>query len=290
MGRFTVEDLVSVLAGLCDGARRRDRKGFNKSDTMEGHRLDAMNQAGIAWGDVEIAKGREFVRRYAVQLSRYYTRDQAKLLNLERLFRDSRAIDLKVSPVVTARPFRYASLSTERSNVLINVSEYDQKLSDAIKLKLRSLAHGERRVSNPFYNKKRSRWEIPYNGTTRPVILAILREHDYIWDREIDCPLDAELDALLQHARAAFLAEVSISEFARQPTMCVVFDTDGPVKAFISELKRLIQATDRTYDPDDQIWCVRYTQETAPVVARIIDRFGFAITADLQQELQNTTA
>lgn len=283
---ITIQDVIAELARHCDGARRKDRQGYNKNDTFNGHRLDAMTRAGIAWSEDDANTGRTYVKRYAVQASRYFTGTATKQETLQRVFRTPERMQINPTTVPEAEKFNYGALSPERKTCwLLPKKKFDNDLTDTVRKSLKGLAHGERRVDNPHFNQNRSRWEIPYNGTTRPVLLEVMQKHGFIWDREIDCLLDQEFDALMRHSRAAFLATVRNCSADDSPRPHIVFDTEGPVQLFIDAIKEQVPSQMRDYDPDEQVWFVLLTRDIKPVVAGLIERFGFTVDAGLERVL-----
>lgn len=291
---ITIQGVIAELACHCDGARRKDRQGYNKNDTFNGHRLDAMTRANIAWSHDDAETARTYVKRYAVQASRYFTRDAAKQQNLQYWFKNPGKMLVTPTPVPEAEQFNYGALSPERKTCwLIPKRKFDKDLTDSVRNGLRGLAHGERGIDDPRFNDNRGRWEIPYNGTTRPMLLEIMKKHGFIWDREIDCDLDQEFDALMRHSRAAFFANVSNCSMDGKARPHIVFDTEDPVYPFIDAIKEQVPSQMRDYDPDEQVWFVLLTRDIKPVVAGLIERFGFTADASLQRVLtsdpQSTT-
>ncbi len=64
-----IEDVVEAIASQCDGARRRDGRGFNRADAQEGGRLSALRRQNMAWSEADARKAIELAAKYPGQAS-----------------------------------------------------------------------------------------------------------------------------------------------------------------------------------------------------------------------------
>jgi len=294
-GRAKLEMVVTALASQCDGARRRDGRGFSRADAQEGARLSALTNAGIPWTVSDAKRAMELASRHPVQAASLLGRSEKARKTIEALLREGKIPPMSVVGDSEQRPYNFCSLSSGGRNVYLWKMSWIEDLSGLLAglSEISRLKHGERLIriqrSKPAEitingaRKRFERWEIPYNGTTLPHIMKLAADHSFILDPAVGRGPDPVVDELRRHSRACWIMRNStgsgIQAFA-------VFDLDRGDKSFAAAVKQEFKGKFSCTPSDDWNWTIEWSSETAWRVARLAQRFGFACDRTITKFLQ----
>ncbi|AOG03418.1 hypothetical protein [Bosea sp. RAC05] len=280
-----IEDVVEALAAQCDGARRRDGRGFNRADAQEGGRLSALRRRDMAWSIADAKKAMEIVQRYPGQAAALLSGgSETKAAGIEKAIRAGR-IPLRDEPVEKQQPYCYAGFSPGGRYVYFWKLAWVDDIGALMKT-LRGLTrerHGVRRIyfqaperADLTINGERKRAErlaIDFNGTTQATIVAAAKAHGYVLEPAIEEPVDLEIDRLRMNERAVWLHE-GTRDGVRGTW--AVFDLASKHEPFSNVVKTYLKGRYECRPDDDWNWYVEWNAETAELVTRVAKHFGFA--------------
>lgn len=298
--KVSFEDVIRIVAERCDGARRRDGRGFSKADAPDGHRIHATLKAEIPLCLEGALRARELATIYSGQAAMVLARGDRQRAKGLKDWICGNSFAFRKRWMEVPQLFKYAGLSPGLNEVWL-FAPFDTKLHDAVKA-IGSQGHGERKIrayretnAEVTVNHKTvkvDRWVVDWNATSRDALLPVLERFCFVADTRIHKPLDAELDALMKNQRCAYLAEVTRSRIAAGPREYAVFNLDAEYKPFSQAIKAQVPGRLWCCRPeDDRNWHVLLTPETVPTVIGLLERFGFAASTDLAAKLdQRPTA
>ena len=284
----TVEDVILALAKSCDGARKRDGKGFSRSDTQDGKRLAAMLAQGISWSETDLARAMELCQGYAVQGARLLGEGSER--ENEQLEKDLRAGYIQIGKPVDPMQdgCNFAVLSPACNRLYFYFEAYTpifSELRDNI-LELRKLHHGARRIRVELSDKvdyhinrrkrRLRRWEVTFNSTTQPALIKLCKEFGVALDPIALKPVDSLIDELLKHPRVLYFRTVTNQE-KREASRWAVFDLDRKLDGFVEDIKHAFPAKDRVYDKSDATWLVPLNQNTYRDILDLADKYDMAV-------------
>lgn len=290
----SIEDVVKVLAAQCDGARKRDGRGFSRSDALEGGRLCALKARDMAWSVDDARKAVEISSRYSAQASVLLGfGNKAREEGIESALRGGR-VKLRDEVVEKQEPYNYACLSPGGKQVHFwRLTRVEDLGGLARALAAASAApHGVRKVW--FRSGERAaltlngakvradRMEIDYNGTTREAILSAARGHGFLLEPAIEAELDAEVDGLRRHGRAAWIHR-GVRE--GRNGLWVVCDLDRKHEPFSSDVKGSLRRRFACLEHDDWNWYLDLDRETFPTIAAILKRHAFAVSDEISRHM-----
>jgi hypothetical protein len=272
---FTLQQFVSDLAQDCDGARKQDKKGYNKPDAGFFHSINAVYHGGHKWSRDEISTVRNKMPKYAEQLSKKYTDDPNKRKNIELLVRNS-IKNIAIQPPEASED----EVRSRKPSLLLSYGEnyidlYQSKIDVGLNQKILSsfsdIRHGERYIALPQYDKKNDKFVIPRNSTTTNIAIDLYDSEGVFLDVRVGNGIDNDLDEVLKHSRAAYFLESDGFFDDPGPVMMAVINFEKKNDAFVEDIKQSISSNNRIYSRDtDFSWLVKINIETAPVVAALI--------------------
>jgi hypothetical protein len=292
----SIEDVVDALAAQCDGARKRDGRGFSRADAQEGGRLCAMKRRGIAWSAADAKKAMEIGGRYAKQAGDLLGDGRgAKAQGIEKSLRAGK-VRCADEVVDKQDPYNYAGFSPGGKHVhfwrmaeLGDEAGFRAALGDFLRMR-----HGVRRVEVVFSEsaamtvngtKRRSkRSVVEFNGTTRDPILAIARRHGFVLEPAVETPVDEEIDLLRKSERAAWIHR-GVRDGKKGAW--AVFDLARKHEPFSAAVKKYLVDRDtgrrlwRCDVDDDWNWYVVWDERTFDMARRIAAHFQFAVCAEI---------
>jgi hypothetical protein len=293
----TIEDVVGALAAQCDGARRRDGRGFSRADASEGGRLCALKARGMAWTAEDARKANEIVNKYSKQAGALLGGGhEAREKGIEAALRQGR-VGLRDAVTDSQPPYNYLGLSPGGKQVnfwrltgIADLGGLARELKAAC-----APSHGVRRnhlrldgradITLNGARRRAYRFEADLNGTTRAGILAAAERHGFLVEPAVEEALDPEIDALRRNERAAWLHR-GVRD-GRKGTWAV-FDLARRHEPFSVEVKARLRGRFACLEHDDWNWYVEADAATLPQVGRIVQAHGFAISADLRASLVET--
>jgi hypothetical protein len=266
----TIEDVVGALAAQCDGARRRDGRGFSRADASEGGRLCALKARGMAWTAEDARKANEIVNKYSKQAGALLGGGhEAREKGIEAALRQGR-VGLRDAVTDSQPPYNYLGLSPGGKQVhfwrltgIADLGGLARELKAAC-----APSHGVRRnhlrldgradITLNGARRRAYRFEADLNGTTRAGILAAAERHGFLVEPAVEEALDPEIDLARRH------------------------------EPFSVEVKARLRGRFACLEHDDWNWYVEADAATLPQVGRIVQAHGFAISADLRASLVET--
>lgn len=295
----SIEDVVRALASQCDGARKRDGRGFSRSDAIEGGRLCALKSRDMAWSVDDARKAVEIASRYSSQAGQLLGYgNKAREEGIESALRGGR-VQLRDDVVEKQEPYNYACLSPGGKQVhfwrLTRVGDLGAlaralSASAAERHGVRKIwfRAGERAALTLNGTKVRAdRMEIDYNGTTRQAILKAASDHGFLLEPAVETELDSEVDGLRRHARAAWIHR-GVRE--GRTGMWVVCDLERRHDPFSSEVKTALRRRFACLEHDDWNWYLDLDRETFPVIAAILRRHSFAVSDEIAHHMARIAA
>lgn len=293
----TIEDVVHALAGQCDGARRRDGRGFSRADANEGGRLCALKARGMAWSAEDARKATEIVNRYSRQAGALLGGGrEAREKGIESALRQGR-VGLRDPVTDNQPPYNYLCLSPGGKQVLFwrlaNVPDLPG-LARSLRAAC-ALPHGVRRnalrldaradITLNGTRRRASRIEADLNGTTRAAILEAAARHGFLVEPAVEEALDPEIDALRRSERAAWIHR-GVRD-GRRGTWAV-FDLARRHDPFSAHVKAWLKGRFDCAEHDDWNWYVEADESTLPRIGRLVQVHRFAISAELREVLVRT--
>lgn len=287
-----IEDVVSALASQCDGARKRDGRGFNRADAQEGGRLAALKKNGLAWSVDDAVKAMEIASKYAKQAGGILGNGrESKATGIETALRAGR-MKLADEPIADQKPYNYACLSPGGKRVYMWRLTWVEDLQALIR-DLRDAAkanpHGARlsfmepkETAELTLNGQRKRFdrsEIDFNGSTQTAILAVCQKHGFVMEPALGAPMDDEVDNLRRYERAAWLHRGTRDS---EKGVWAVFDLYRKDPAFSSAVKERMRGRFDCDPKDDWNWFLRWDETTMPIVRRLASEFRFAVSDDIR--------
>jgi hypothetical protein len=279
-----LENVVIALAGECDGAKRRDGRGFSRADATEGARLAALAEQGIAWSISDVKRAVEMASRHPHQAAEIICgSDKSALRAVEAALRNKTMPPLNgVVKDEKQQPYNFACSSPGgrmaylwRMAWISDISALSRDLA-----KLATFRHGLRRIqvrkakadtSMGGQKRRLERMEIDVNGTSLPIILAICRKYGFVVDPALRTAIDPLIDRLRKHAAAAWLAPEADGK-----STVAVLDLFNKNEAFSAEMKATLRGS-YTCDPDDDWnWRVVWNGETSAILRKILAKHDFA--------------
>lgn len=287
----TIEDVVTALAGQCDGARKRDGRGFSRADAQEGGRLAALLRNGVNWTHADAKRALEIAGRYSKQAgSTLGGGNEKKSSGIESALRSGR-VKLENAPVDEQEPYNYACFSPGGKKVLLwRLTWMDDLGALLADLKaISEIRHGYRRVlmdgrakADITINGERrraNRCEIDFNGSTQAAIIATCRRHGFVIEPAIEAPLDDEIDGLRRNERAAW---VHRGLRDGKKGVWAVFDLARKSPEFSEAVKTHMKGRFACDPMDDWNWFLDWEEDTIPLVRRIAQHFRFAVSDDIR--------
>lgn len=287
----TIEDVVTALAGQCDGARKRDGRGFNRADAQEGGRLAALLSSGVSWSYDDAKRALELTGRYSKQAG-FILGDgrESKSSGIETALRNGK-VKLENEPVAEQKPYNYACFSPGGKRVhlwrLAWVEDFSGLLSDL--RAICSIRHGHRKVyMDPkesaeltINGKKRkaTRSEVDFNGSTREAIVALCEKYGFVLEPAIAAPMDDEIDNLRRHERAAWVHRGTRDG---RKGVWAVFDLAAKNPGFSEAVKTRMKGRFVCDPSDDWNWFLEWDEQTMDTVRRIAIEFRFAVSDDIR--------
>lgn len=288
----SIEDVVIALAGQCDGARKRDGRGFNRADAQEGGRLAALKSAGVPWSVDDARKAIEIASKYASQAGvTLGDGRESKAAGIEAALRNGK-VQLADEPIEDQPQYNYACLSPGGKRVYLwrltwveNLTELITDLRDVC----RENPHGRRRcfmdakvTAELTLNGKRrrvDRTEIDLNGSTRAGIVEVCKKHGFVLEPAIETPVDDEIDGLRRYEKAAWLHTGSRDG---EKGTWAVFDLAQKDPAFSAAVKAEMKGQFDCDPQDDWNWFLKWTPETVQRVRRLASVHRFAVSDDIR--------
>lgn len=290
----TVQEMMQILTGLCDGAKKRDGAGFNKADSRSGARLATMAKVGIPWGleDSQVAVG--LLKRYAGQVSKaVYPRSPSKARRLERNLREGR---LPVAGKINRKSpiFNYIHPSSGGNYAYVmlrkNPEPYKEFVRDLKEIGRHS--HGSRRIRVRFSrdnyivtNGRRervSRWVVDWNSTSRNLLVPLARKWRIVVDTTLLQSIESDLDKLSRYPRYCYLFEGVRKKIKGE--WCV-FDLYEPDREFNEEVKSRLRGYYYCHRNDDFNWFIILSSATVPILHDLIRKYQFRVAKDLVNKL-----
>lgn len=276
----SLEDVIIALAKECDGAVRRDNRGYSRSDALEGARLAAMISSGILLSRLDIEKAKELGARHAMQAADLVGSTENAKRTLTDLLK-KRKLDLRCSE---ASEKEFNSDMALRSTGGRYVDLWMQRWRDDHSILVRDikrlglLNHGERREKPRFKKNSKihihgkekaiSRWRLPYNGSTLPDILQIIEKYDFVRDIGIENGPPKVIDALRKRARACWIGGTKEKPVA-------IFDLSQKNPLFSERIKRDFRGKFSCSSADDWNWHIEWSKETKGNITKVIYEFNF---------------
>lgn len=281
-----------ALAGQCDGARKRDGRGFNRADAQEGGRLAALKSTGIPWSVDDARRAMEIATRYSRQAGSILGdgRD-SKAAGIETALRNGK-VQLEEEPVEDQKPYNYACLSPGGKRVYLWRLTWIEDLSSLIH-DLRDVCrhhpHGRRRsymdakvtaeLSLNGQRRRVDRSEIDLNGSTAAAVAAVCRKHGFIVEPAVEAPVDDEIDQLRRYERSAWLHRGTRDG---EKGVWAVFDLASKDPAFSAAVKSEMRGQFDCDPQEDWNWFLRWDQTTVQTVRRLASTFKFAVSDDIR--------
>jgi hypothetical protein len=279
-----LEQVVTALASECDGAKRRDGRGFSRADATEGARLAALADKGIAWSVSDVKRAVDMAARHPHQAAEILcSGDKNAVRAVEAALRN------RTMPPVNGvvkddkqQPYNFAGTSPGgrmaylwKMGWIADIGSLSRDLA-----KLSTFRHGVRRIQirkakaeTSMGGRKRrlERMEVDINGTSLPIILAICNKYGFAVDPALKKAIDPLIDTLRRHAAAAWLAPSDDGKGT-----VAVLDLSSRNEAFSADMKEKLRGR-YTCDPDDDWnWRVEWTAETSVILRTILKDHGFA--------------
>jgi len=288
----SIEDVVSALADQCDGARKRDGRGFNRADAQEGGRLTALKRRGLAWSVEDARKAMEIAARYSRQAGSILGGGNEKRSSgIENALRSGR-VQLADEPVENQQPYNYACLSPGGKRVYLwrltwveNMGGLFRDLRQACK----DNPHGRRQSrvdlrvpAEMTINGQRKRYErseIDLNGSTQKAIIAVCERHGFLVEPAVQAPMDDEVDRLRRAERSAWVHRGTRDG---EKGVWAVFDLAAKNPEFSAAVKERMRGRFACDPQDDWNWFLVWNEETMQTVRRIASEFRFAVSDDIR--------
>lgn len=282
-----LEAVVIALAAQCDGAHRRDGRGFSRADAQEGARLAAMASSGVAWSASDAKRALEMAARHPVQGAELMSGGNEKLGRaMAAALREGKLPPLNAVEDSRQRPYSLASVSSGGRNVNFWRMSWIEDIGGflaALKT-VSSLRHGQRRVrivrnkaaeiTVNGTRKRTERWEVPFNGTTLPFVVKAAREFGFALDPAVAAGPDPLVDRLRRSSKACWLKDRGTGRSAGK---VAVFDLERADPAFSQAVKDGFKGHFSCSPSDDWNWTIEWTNETRGNVRDLADRFGFVV-------------
>lgn len=286
----SIEDVVEALASQCDGARRRDGRGFNRADAQEGGRLSALRRQDMPWSETDARKAIELAAKYPGQAAALLSGgSETRAAGIEKALRGGR-VPLREDPIQDSeqKAYCYAGLSPGGRYVYFwRLAWIDDLPGLTTRLRgLSRLRHGARGIwfktdkAELTINGTRRRAErmsIDFNGSTQAGIIQAAKAHGFLLEPAIAEPMDREVDQLRHHERAVWLHS-GIRDGKRGTW--AVFDLMSKNEQFSAIIKHHFRGQFDCRPDDDWNWYVTYDAETAPKLRQVALKFGFSQSAD----------
>jgi len=287
----TIEDVVTALAAQCDGARKRDGRGFNRADAQEGGRLAALLRNNIHWTHADAERALDLASRYSKQAGNTLGdgRD-SKAKGIESALKAGR-VKLENEPVDDQEPYNYACLSPGGKRVLLWRLTWLEDLSGLLSdLRVVSQSrHGARRIGMEAKAKaditingqrrRADRSEIDFNGSTQAAIIAICRKHGFVVEPAVEALIDDEIDELRRSERAAWIHRGTRDG---RKGVWAVFDLARKTPEFSDTVKKYMRGRFVCDPLDDWNWFLEWDEETIPMVRKIAHHFRFSVSDDIR--------
>lgn len=288
----TIEDVVSALAAQCDGARKRDGRGFNRADAQEGGRLAALKAQGMPWSFDDARKAMEIATRYSKQAGSILGNGrESKAAGIETALRNGK-VQLDEEPVENQKPYNYACLSPGGKRVYLWRLTWIEDLSALIqdlREVCRAYPHGQRRsfmdakvtaeLTMNGQRRKVDRSEIDLTGSTQAAIVAVCKKHGFLIEPAVDAAVDDEIDGLRRYERAAWLQR-GVRD--GEKGVWAVFDLAKKDPAFSAAVKEHMRGNFDCDPQDDWNWFLRWNEDTVGTVRRLASVFKFAVSDDIR--------
>jgi len=290
-GRVAIEDVVQALSSQCDGARKRDGRGFSRADAQEGGRLSAMLRRGLAWSVADARKAMEIAQRYPQQAGTLLSDGrEAKATGIATALRKG-VVALRNEPVADQKPYNYVGFSPGGRYVYFwNLAQIDDLSSLGKQLRaIGQLRHGVRRIFCQRFERadltingekrRASRLTIDFNGTSQPHIIKVAQEFGFLVEPAIEEVVDAEVDLLRQNERAVWLHEGTRDGKRGQ---WAVFDLALKHEPFSAAVKKYLRGRYDCRPDDDWNWYVVWDVDTANLIGQIARHFNFAASPAIE--------
>lgn len=288
-----LEAVVIALAGQCDGASRRDGRGFSRADAQEGARLAAMASSGIAWSASDAKRALEMAARHPVQAAALMSGGNERLERaMAAALREGKLHPLNAVEDSSQKAYSLASLSSGGRNVNFWRMSWIEDIGGflaALKA-ISGLRHGQRRI-RVVRNKaaeitvngarrRTERWEVPFNGTTLPHAVKAARDFGFALDPAVEAGPDPLVDRLRRAAKACWLRSDGSGKAQRT---VAVFDLERADPAFSEAVKEGFKGRFSCSPSDDWNWTIEWNEETRKGVADLAQRFGFAVDPSMRR-------
>jgi len=279
-----LEKVVTALASECDGAKRRDGRGFSRADASEGARLAGLAEAGIPWSISDTKRAVEMASRHPHQAAELICGDNKKARRaVEAALRNKSMLPAKgVVKDEDQQTYNFACLSPGgrlaylwKMGWIADLGELSRDLGRLAKLK-----HGVRRIhvkqnkaDTSLGGRKRrlDRWEIDVNGTSLPEIASVCKKHGFIMDPALRSAFDPVIDRLRKSAHAAWLEPTADGK-----GIVAVLDLSSRNLQFSADMKSQLRGL-YTCDPDDDWnWRVDWNDRTSEILRTILTAHKFA--------------
>lgn len=288
--RVSIEDVVAALAAQCDGARKRDGRGFNRADAQEGGRLAALKQRDMAWSVEDANRAMEIAGRYAKQAAGILGNGhETRTAGIEAALRGGR-VQLADDPVENQAPYNYACLSPGGKRVYLWRLTWVADLAGLIRdLRAACRPHGQRKsymdpketaeISMNGQRRRYDRCEVDFNGTTQAALLEVCERHGFVIEPAVATAVDDEIDQLRRFERAAWIHRGTRDG---EKGVWAVFDLAQKAPDFSAAVKERMRSRFECDPQDDWNWFLRWDAETIPTVRRLAAEFRFAVSDDIR--------
>jgi len=281
-----LEAVVIALASQCDGACRRDGRGFSRADAQEGARLAALASSGLPWSASDAKRALEMAARHPVQAAALMSGGDEKLQRaLAAALREGKLPPLNTVEDAAQKVYSLASVSSGGRNVNFWRMSWIEDLGGflaALKA-ISGLRHGQRRIrvvrnkaaemTMNGARKRTERWEVPFNGTTLPHIVKAARDYGFTLDPAVEAGPDPLVDRLRRYSKACWLREEGSG---KKTVKSAVFDLDKADPDFSKAVKEGFKSRFSCSPSDDWNWIIEWGPETKDAVRDLARRFGFA--------------
>ena len=226
----TVESMICSLAGVCDGAREHDHKGFSGADTEFGHSLAQRAQQGRAFTVKQAQAALKLVNKYRRQLGgapvvqAFLTRP---VFRIEPL--DPSAPNTQDTPNKSCNNRRLAS----REQTAVFSFRYEPQLVEAVK-SIRGEHKGARYRSN--WDPAGKTWTVNVNPSSIVQIMSVAQEWDFEIEERFNVYFEQVKNRLAEMAPAAEESRVAgtlgyITGISVQDGQLVVVSEDAALLA-----------------------------------------------------------
>lgn len=278
-----LEKVVTALAMECDGAKRRDGRGFSRADATEGARLAALADSGIPWSISDTKRAVEMAARHPHQAAEIICGGDKKAMRAVEAALRNKSM-MPVNGTVKddkQQAYNFACVSPGgrlaylwKMGWIGDIGALGKDLAA-----LSRMRHGVRRIhvnrnkaETSMGGRKRrlERWEIDINGTSTPIILEICARHGFVVDPALRAAADPMIDALRRRSAAAWLAPSGDGK-----TAVAVLDLSTRNAAFSADMKERLRGSYTCNPDDDWNWRVEWNARTAGILREILKTHRF---------------